>query len=386
MFSLGNRIMMVVIAVIAIAAGTFKYCPHLVFSLPNGFILHAISGGDMPPFFDATPYALGSRNAKNNWLKPNDVIVSTAAKSGTTWMLFCSHQVRVRGDDETYPYVDTMLSTPWPELIQVPGETWEERLEKMNDTILPNGETLRRYWDHPDYKFRIFKSHFTPDKFGDLIGGGGGDDSGDGDAKVKFLAMARNGLDQVTSAVPFFDKHEEGFRKIWGSFPPEDGGSSSSGEKRRKVASERLNQMLPGNVFGGWHFDYVNKWWKVKDEKNVLLLHYSDAKKDLRGTVLKLADFYNIRLNEEETDKVAEKCSFDYMKKNGDMFLYSLPLHPTYNGRIMQSGSMTRKGAIGDGQELFSEEEKEMWSKAEEEQFGDDINKLNWARSGEASQ
>jgi len=287
-------------------------------------------------------------------------------------MLYCSHQIRVKGDDETYPFKDVMYSTPWPDLVQVPGQTWEERLELMTSgsTIMPDGTVYKNYWDHADYDFRVFKSHNTPEQFGDLIAK---------DSNVKFLAMARNGLDQVASAVPFFDNHEASFRKMWGGFPPADGGA---GDKRAEVASERLRQMLPGNMFGAWHFDYINSWWKVKDQKNVLLLHFSDAKKDLKGTISKIADFYGVRLNAKEKNKIMEKCSFDYMKKNGDLFLYSLPLNPDFDGKIMTKGSMTRKGAVGEGGALFSDEEKQLWEKAEQDQFGDDQEKLNWARNG----
>ena len=217
---------------------------------PFSHNLFLYSIGNIPPYFDLDIF-----NESTDWLKPNDVIVSTAAKSGTTWMLFCSHQIRVKGDDETHPFVDVSISTPWPELIQAPGETWEDRLLKFNTTILPDGTALKDYWDHPKYDFRIFKSHYTPNEFKGLIGG---------DSKIKFLAMARNGLDQVASMTPFFDKHTEDFRKMWGGFPPADGGS---GDNAAEVASLRLKQFMPGDIFGHFYFDYVNNWYKVKDEK-----------------------------------------------------------------------------------------------------------------------
>lgn len=353
-------------ALIAVLVGILKYNPNLLFSIPNGFIFHAITGGQMPPYFDMSLYL-----RSNDWLKPNDVIVSTAPKSGTTWMLFCSHQIRSKGDDEKFPFEDIMLNTPWPELIQKPGQTWEERRTLMNTTMLTDGTSLKYKWDNPEYPFRIFKSHHVPDSFGELIGG---------NSKIKFLAMARNGLDQVASAAPFFDKHSDDFRKLWGSFPPADGGS---GDKKGEVLSERMQQMLPGSMFGGWYFDYVNHWWKVKDEKNVLLLHYADAKKDLSGTVDKMADFYGVSLSKREKEKVVEKCGFRYMKENTHLFNYQLPLNPDYEGkRIMTNGSMTRKGIVGEGNVIFSDEEKVIWTKAEQEQFGDDLEKLNWARNG----
>jgi hypothetical protein len=51
-----------------------------------------MTGGALPPFMDNVPFQEGNQE----WLKDGDVIVSTGAKAGTTWMLFCSHQIRVK--------------------------------------------------------------------------------------------------------------------------------------------------------------------------------------------------------------------------------------------------------------------------------------------------
>ena len=325
----------------AIAIGSVsKFKPELCFKLPNGFILWAMTGGPIPPYIIEGPFQEGNQD----WLKDGDVVVSVAAKSGTTWMLFCSHQVRVKGDDEKFPYGDVSLSTPWPELIQTPGDTWEIQREKFNTTVvLPEGKPFKEFWDHPEYPFRIFKSHNHAESFGSLIGS-------KAKKKVKFLAMARNGLDQVASMVPFFDGHDDRFRKIWGGFPPASRGTL------REDAKERLGQFKPGGVFYEAGFLYVNSWWKVKDEDNVLLLHYSDAMADLPGTVSKLAEFYGVDLTEQEHARVVEKCGYSYMKKHEDMFGYRLPLNPGYDGTIMQLGRMIRKGKDGDGKVFFTEE------------------------------
>lgn len=350
----------------AIAMGSVaRYKPELFFKLPNGFILWAISGGPIPPFISEGPFQEGNQD----WLKDGDVVVSVAAKSGTTWMLFCSHQIRVKGNDEKFPFVDVSLSTPWPELIQTPGDDWEIQRVKYNTTVLPDGKLFKDYWDHPEYPFRIFKSHDHAESFGSLIGG-------KSKKKVKFLAMARNGLDQIASMVPFFDGHDDRFRKLWGGFPPASSGSL------RDDSKERFEQFKPGGAFYDAGLPYVNSWWNVKDEENVLFLHYSDAKADLPGTVSKMAKFYGVELTEEEQAKVVEKCSYNYMKKHEDMFAYRLPLNPTYDGTIIKAGRMIRKGKDGDGKVYFTEEEKEEWRKLEEEHFGDDPSKLQWARHG----
>ena len=253
-------------ALLAILLGsTSRFAPHLFFKVPNiGFILFAMTGGSpIPPYIVQEPYSESNRD----WLKQDDVIVSVGAKSGTTWMLFCSHQIRVKGNDEKYPFTDVSLSTPWPGLIQTPGATWESQREQMNSTILPDGTRMKDYWDHEDYPFRVFKSHDNAETYGDLVGGD----------KVKFLVMTRNGLDVVASLIPFFDSQTDEFRHMWGNFPPK-----GSGDKRQD-AETWMSSLLPGGIMDHLYFPFVNTWWKVKNEKNVLLLHYADAKKDLKG-------------------------------------------------------------------------------------------------------
>jgi len=162
--------------------------------------------------------------------------------------------------------------------------------------------------------------------------------------------MARNGLDQIASMTPFVINHSDQFKSLWGGFPP------GRPAPLRELAKERLEQAKP---LGIWHtsfFPYVNGWWKVKDEENVLLLHYTDAKNDLPGTVSKMANFYGVNLTEKEHANVVEKCSYNHMKKHEHMFEYSLPLNPDYEGTIMKSGKFIGKGENGVGKVYFTDE------------------------------
>lgn len=357
------------IATLAIALGMVgRVAPDLFFRIPNvGFILWTITTGKALP-----PYIVHGPFDDHDWLRDDDVVVSVDAKSGTTWMLFCSHQIRVKGNDELHPYEDTMLSTPWVEMLQEPGLSWETQKDLWNTTVLENGKALKDYWNHESYPFRIFKSHNLPTDYGELM------DPTESKTvpKIKFLAMARNGLDQVASMTPFFNGHTDGFRNKWGGFPPASKGTL------REDSEQRLKDMSPGGIFDGLHFKYVNSWWKYKERDNVLLLHYSDAKKDLDGTVSKMADFYGVKLTKKEKNTVVKKCSFDYMKTHEHMFGYKLPFSTDPDLTIMKPSDMIRKGKNGDGQIFFTEEEKESWAKLEEEHFADDAAKLEWARNG----
>eukprot|EP00961_Rhodomonas_salina_P014192 190512-Rhodomonas_salina.1 len=87
------------------------------------------------------------------WSKDGDLVVSTGVKSGTHWMLYCSHQIRTRGKGDLY---DINTDTPWLDLRHKPGQSWAELKEMMNSTVLKDGTRLKDRWDSPSYPFRIF--------------------------------------------------------------------------------------------------------------------------------------------------------------------------------------------------------------------------------------
>jgi hypothetical protein len=40
-----------------------------------------------------------------------------------------------------------------------------------------------------------------------------------------------------------------------------------------------FKDLLPGGVLEDLYFAYVQSWWPLREEQNVMLLHYSDARK-----------------------------------------------------------------------------------------------------------
>lgn len=363
-----------VVALIIGAIGTVKPSMFLGLPFPLSIILWSSFGKSVPPYIQPDAWA---DDEIKTWTKPGDLIVSTGFKSGTTWMLFCTHQIRMKGaDDADDLFADVSLATPWPDLIQSRHGSWEEQKDRMNTTILPNGRPLKDHWDNPKYPFRIFKSHYVPKE-------SGGELPIRDNPDLKFLAMARNGMDVVNSMVSFWSAHTDEFRNIFGGFPPDSTGDIAID------ADQRVQEMLPGAMLGHFWFGYVKNWWAMKDEPNVLLLHYADARKDLIGTIQKLATFLEVDLTQEELDAVAGKCSIDYMKPRSHLFEYSLPLNmdPFWDkekNRIIKPEQMIRTGKVGHSKEQpFTDEHREIWRKAEEEYLGAiSPELLRWAREG----
>lgn len=340
--------------------------PSLFLLIPNvGFIFHTILTGQAPPPYFT--YDAWEPEEARTWLKDGDVVVATGAKSGTTWMLYCTHQIRTKGAaDADELFEDISIGTPWVELLQDTDMTWAKQKELLNTTILPSGVPLKEKWDNARYPFRVWKSHATPQtlpikEF----------------PNVKFISMTRNGIDVLSSMIPFFNAHSDEFRKMWGGFPPADTGSMEDN------AAKRLAELMPGGMLESLYFGYVKAWWPFRNEPNVFFSHYADAVKDLRGHVTKLSKFIGVDLNKEELDTVVERCGMPHMKKNAHMFKYRLPLSDKWSSAyIMELGAMTRKGGVGGGKADFTDEQKAAWAKAEEEMLGDDPALLKYAREG----
>ena len=59
--------------------------------------------------------------------------------------------------------------------------------------------------------------------------------------------------------------------------------------------------------------DIMKSWWELRNEPNVLLLHYAELKKDLPGQIARLAEFFSIDSASLRMDAIVEHSSFDYM-------------------------------------------------------------------------
>lgn len=76
-----------------------------------------------------------------------------------------------------------------------------------------------------------------------------------------------------------------------------------------------FESFLEGKVhYGNW-FDYINDWMEAKkNNPNIMLITYEEAKKDLPATVECLSKYLNLEQNEELIKKIAELCTFKSMK------------------------------------------------------------------------
>jgi aryl sulfotransferase len=72
----------------------------------------------------------------------------------------------------------------------------------------------------------------------------------------------------------------------------------------------------------GWPYwsllHHAETWWRYRHLPNILCVHYSDLLRDLEGEVRRIARFLDIALPDHAFAEVAERCSFDTVKKNAE--------------------------------------------------------------------
>ncbi len=120
---------------------------------------------------------------------------------------------------------------------------------------------------------------------------------------------------------------------------PRDAYFSMINHRDNMTDQELANTALPSgpDAFAGWlngtlepgtwdrpalsaltHF--LSTYWRYRHVDNVHLYHYSDMKKDLRGTIAGMAAALSIDLSEAQLVEFTQAASFEAMKRNASQF------------------------------------------------------------------
>ncbi|HET6562573.1 MAG TPA: sulfotransferase domain-containing protein [Marmoricola sp.] len=249
-------------------------------------------------------------------LRPDDIVISTRSKSGTTWMQMICALLVFRT-----PGLPAPLATlsPWLDWLVVPEEEVFERL---------------RAQEHR----RFIKTHTPLD--GVPIRSG-----------VTYLVVARHPLDLAVSLyhqsanldrerIAELTGQPQGVRRA--RLPLEEwlaSWASSSADPREELDS------LPGVMH------HLTDAWRRRDEENVLLVHYDDLRADLDGQMRWIADRLGIQVPESEWPPLVEAATFDAMRSRAD------DVAPDPSGILKSRAAFFRGGVSGTGEALLAPEE-----------------------------
>ncbi|XP_026876949.1 cytosolic sulfotransferase 2-like [Electrophorus electricus] len=253
----------------------------------------------------------------DNWEKvqnfkarPNDIVVATYPKSGTTWVSYILDLLHFRQTDaERENTVPLDERVPFLEFF-------------MPSLYTPGTEMADMLSTTP----RIIKTHlpvqFMPKSFWEQ--------------SCRIVYVARNAKDNVVS---YF--HFDCTEKI----QPEPGDWKSF-----------LQRFKDGKmVFGSW-YDHVCGWWEKKQMySNIHYMFFEDLVEDTGREIRGLCSFLGLSPSEDEREKIRGAVQFDVMKANP---LTNLEDDTTLDFSISQ---FMRKGKVGDWKNHFTVAQNEQF-------------------------
>lgn len=236
--------------------------------------------------------------------RDDDIVISTYAKSGTTWVQQIVSQLLFNGEAG----LEVAEMSPWVDLRVPPKHVKLPAIE---------AQTHRRF----------LKTHLPVDA---LVYS----------PKAKYLYIGRDGRDVVWSMYNHHANANAGWYDALNNTP---GLVGAPIEKPPASIHQYFLDWLDRDGHPFWPFwENLRSWWAIRDLPNVLMLHFESLKQDMPGEIRRIAKFLEIPIDEAKWPAIVEHCSFPYMKANATK---SVPL----GGAFWDGGAQTfvHKGENG---------------------------------------
>ncbi|XP_053871088.1 sulfotransferase 1B1-like isoform X1 [Malaclemys terrapin pileata] len=239
---------------------------------------------------------------ENFQARPDDLLISTYPKAGTTWMQEIVDLILVQGDVEKACRAPTHIRIPFLEICSPPP--------------VPSGVQQLANVPSP----RVIKTHLpfqlVPKSFWEN--------------RCKVIYVARNAKDNVVSYY-FFDQMNK--------TQPEPG-----------PWELYVQKFMDGKLAWGSWYDHVCRYWAERANHCILYVFYEDMKEDPAREIRRVMDFLEVELPPQVLEKIVQQTSFQIMKENPMANYSSVP-----STILDQTVSpFMRKGQVGDWKNHFT--------------------------------
>jgi aryl sulfotransferase len=210
--------------------------------------------------------------------RDDDIVISTYAKSGTTW---------------TQQMIGQMLFGPDPELAVADLSPWLDLRVPPKEVKLPAVEALT--------KRRFLKTHLPVDA---LVFS----------PRAKYIYIGRDGRDVVWS---MYNHHANANATWYAALNDTPGRVGPPIEKPPADIRQYFLDWMARDGHPFWPFwENVRTWWAIRELPNVMFVHFADLKRDLPGQMRAMARFLDISVDPVKWPRILEYCSFEWMKAN----------------------------------------------------------------------
>jgi aryl sulfotransferase len=249
--------------------------------------------------------------------RPDDVVIATYGKSGTTWTQQILCQLIFNGAEG----IDVSHLSPWVDLRIIPSEA-----------IAGLEHILHR---------RFVKTHLPVDA---LVFS----------PKAKYLYIGRDGRDAIWS----MHNHHANANLAWyDALNNTPGLVGDRIEKPPASIHEYYQQWFERDGYPFWPFwENIRSWWAIRKLPNVKLVHFNQMKADLPGSIREIARFLDVAIDEAKFSAIVEHCTFDYMKAHAEL---AAPV----GGIFWEGGAKTfiHKGTNGRWRDTLTPEESKAY-------------------------
>ncbi|KAM9678031.1 sulfotransferase 1E1-like [Trichechus inunguis] len=233
--------------------------------------------------------------------RPDDLLIATYPKSGTTWVSEIVDLIYKDGNVDKCKEDAIFNRIPF---LECKNEEHFDGIKQLKNMASP----------------RIVKTHLPPEYLPVSFW----------EKNCKMIYLCRNVKDVAVSYYYFhlmIPAHPNP-----GTFP------------------EFVEKFMDGEVpYGSW-YKHVKSWWEKSKSPNVLFLFYEDMQEDIRKEVIKVIHFLGRKPSEELVDTIVNHTSFQEMKNNPTTNYTAIP-EKFMNQKV---SPFMRKGIVGDWKNHFT--------------------------------